>query len=195
MHDQKRLGENYYSLFGRTMSRIGKQEITVPAGTDVQINGSTVMVKGPLGQLERTFNEAVTISLDNGVVTFAPKVETAQARALWGTIASHVKNMVDGVNTKFEKKLIVEGVGYRAEVKGSNLEMQLGFSHPIVMEIPEGVEVVSEKNNISVSGINKELVGLFASKVRLQKKPEPYKGKGIRYADEVIRRKEGKKNV
>jgi len=177
------------------MSRIGKQEITVPAGTDVQINGSTVMVKGPLGQLERTFNEAVTISLDNGVVTFAPKVETAQARALWGTIASHVKNMVDGVNTKFEKKLIVEGVGYRAEVKGSSLEMQLGFSHPIVMEIPEGIEVVSEKNNISVSGINKELVGLFASKVRLQKKPEPYKGKGIRYADEVIRRKEGKKNV
>jgi len=177
------------------MSRIGKQVITVPAGTDVQINGSTVKVKGSLGELERTFNDLVTISLDNGAVTFAPKEETAQARALWGTTASHVKNMIDGVNTKFQKQLIVEGVGYRAEVKGSNLEMQLGFSHPVVMEVPAGIEVISEKNNITVSGIDKELVGLFASKVRLQKKPEPYKGKGIRYADEIIRRKEGKKNV
>ena len=177
------------------MSRIGKQELQVPAGTDVQVNGSTVTVKGPLGQLERTFNELITISLDNGVVTFAPKEETAAGRSLWGTTASHVKNMIDGVNTKFTKDLIVDGVGFRAEVKGSNLVMQLGFSHPVEMEIPADLDVSVEKQTITVAGSDKELVGLYASKIRLKKKPEPYKGKGIRYSDEIIRRKEGKKNV
>ena len=177
------------------MSRIGKQELQVPAGTDVQVNGSTVKVKGPQGELERTFNDVVTISLDNGVVTFAPKEDTPLGRALWGTTASHVKNMIDGVTTKFQKQLIIEGVGFRAEVKGSTLVMQLGFSHPVEMEIPATLDVSMEKQTMTIAGIDKELVGQFASQVRLKKKPEPYKGKGIRYSDEVIRRKEGKKNV
>jgi len=177
------------------MSRIGKQEMSVPAGTDVKIDGSTVTVKGPLGELTRTFKDEITISLDNGIVTTLPVKETASARALWGTTASHIKNMIDGVNTKFQKQLVVDGVGYRAEIKGSNLEMQLGFSHPVVMEIPSDLDVSVEKQTITVAGISKELVGLYASKIRLQKKPEPYKGKGIRYSDEIIRRKEGKKNV
>ncbi len=177
------------------MSRIGKQELQVPAGTDVQINGSTVTVKGPLGELERTFNDVITISLNDGLVTFIPKEDTPRGRALWGTTASHVKNMIDGVTTKFTKNLIIDGVGFRAEVKGSQLVMQLGFSHPVEMEIPSDLDVAVEKQTITVAGVDKEQVGLFASKVRLQKKPEPYKGKGIRYSDEIIRRKEGKKNV
>lgn len=177
------------------MSRIGKQQITVPAGTDVTINGSTVMVKGPLGELSREFRSEIAIALNDGVVSFTMTEDTKLSRALWGTVASHVKNMIDGVNKKFEKQLIVEGVGYRAEVKGSDLVMQLGFSHPVVMEIPEKLDVVSEKNVVTISGIDKEQVGAFASTVRLKKKPEPYKGKGIRYSDEIIRRKEGKKNV
>ncbi len=177
------------------MSRIGKQQMTVPAGTEVKIDGPTVSVKGPLGELTRTFRDEVTIALEDGVVTFEPKRNTTFAKAMWGTIASHVGNMIDGVNKKFEKQLIVEGVGFRAEVKGSQLVMQLGFSHPVEMEIPSDLEVTSEKNVITISGINKESVGSFASRVRLKKKPEPYKGKGIRYSDEVIRRKEGKKNV
>lgn len=177
------------------MSRIGKQEIQVPAGTTVDIAGNTVTVKGPQGELSRTVSDTIAIKQHDGIITFEMVTDNAQSRSQWGTTASHVKNMVDGVNEKFKKELIVEGVGYRAEVKGSNLEMQLGYSHPIVMEIPSELEIESEKNRITVSGINKELVGLFASKIRLQKKPEPYKGKGIRYSDEIIRRKEGKKNV
>ncbi len=177
------------------MSRIGKQELQVPAGTDVQISGSTVKVKGPLGELERTLSDKVVVSLNDGVVTSTLSEETSQARAMWGTTMSHIKNMIDGVTTKFQKQLIVEGVGFRAEVKGSQLVMQLGFSHPVEMEIPAGLDVTVEKQTITVAGIDKELVGLFASKVRLKKKPEPYKGKGIRYSDEIIRRKEGKKNV
>lgn len=177
------------------MSRIGKQEISVPTGTDVTINGSTVTVKGPLGELTRTFKDVVTIAVNDGIVTFAPKEDTPFGRAMWGTVASHVINMIDGVNKKFEKQLIVEGVGFRAELKGSNLEMQLGFSHPVVMEVPAGLDVTTEKNKVTIAGIDKDLVGAFASKVRVKKKAEPYKGKGIRYSEEVIRRKEGKKNV
>ena len=177
------------------MSRIGKQELQVPNGTTVNIDGTTVTVKGPHGELTRTFKEHVAITEKDGQMTFAPVENTPFARAMWGTVASHVKNMIDGVNEKFKKELIVEGVGYRAAVKGNTLELLVGFSHPVNMEIPEGLEVTEEKNKITVMGIDKEQVGLFASKVRLTKKPEPYKGKGIRYSDETIRRKEGKKNV
>jgi len=177
------------------MSRIGKQEIQVPAGTTVDIAGTTVTVKGPQGELSRTVSADIVIAQADGIITFTMLKDTPQNRSQWGTTASHIKNMVDGVNNKFEKKLIVEGVGYRAEVKGSKLEMLLGYSHPIIMDIPAELEITSEKNVLTVSGISKEHVGLFASKIRLQKKPEPYKGKGIRYSDEIIRRKEGKKNV
>ena len=177
------------------MSRIGKQELQIPNGTTVNIEGTTVTVKGPQGELTRTFKEHVAIAENDGTITFAPVENTPFARAMWGTVASHVKNMIDGVNEKFKKELIVEGVGYRAAVKGNTLELLVGFSHPVNMEIPAELEVTEEKNKITVMGIDKEQVGLFASKVRLTKKPEPYKGKGIRYSDETIRRKEGKKNV
>lgn len=177
------------------MSRIGKQIIEIPAGTEVTVDGSTVSVKGSLGELSRTFRDEVAINLDGNQITFEPKTNSAFARAMWGTVASHVKNMVDGVNTKFQKVLILEGVGFRSDVKGSQLVLNIGFSHPVEIDIPEGLEVTAEKNVMTISGIDKDLVGLFANRVRSKKKPEPYKGKGIRYQDEIIKRKQGKKSV
>ncbi len=177
------------------MSRIGKQVIQIPAGTTVSVEGSTVSVTGALGELSRTFRDEVSISVADDQITFEPKNNTPFGRAMWGTVASHVKNMVDGVTTKFQKVLIVEGVGFRSDVKGNELVLNVGFSHPVEMSIPEGLEVTAEKNVITISGINKELVGLFANQVRSKKKPEPYKGKGIRYQDEIIKRKQGKKSV
>lgn len=177
------------------MSRVGKRQIEIPAGVDVNVNGSTVTVKGPQGTLTRTFKEEVTVSVANNEITFTPTSETRFAKAYWGTVASHVGNMVEGVSKKFEKKLIIEGIGFRAEIKGRMIEMQLGFSHPVIMEIPEGLEAVSEKGTLTIIGIDKEAVTLFASQVKAKKKPEPYKGKGIRYDGEKIRRKEGKKGA
>ncbi len=178
------------------MSRIGKQKINIPAGTEVSIDGTTVKVKGKLGELERTFKDVVKIEKTEDWIEINPVDENNKfARAMWGTVASHIKNMVAGVNEKFTKTLVIEGVGYRAAVSGKNLNLKVGFSHDVDLEIPEGIEVEVEKNNIKISGIDKDKVGLFASKVRLVKKPEPYKGKGIRYIDEVIIRKEGKKAV
>lgn len=177
------------------MSRIGKQIITIPSGTTVVVDGSQVVVTGPLGELTRTFRDEVSINVEGDSVTFEPKSETAFARAMWGTVASHVRNMVDGVNTKFQKILEVEGVGFRSEVKGSQLVLNVGFSHPVEIEIPSGLEVTAEKNVITISGIDKEQVGLFANRVRSRKKPEPYKGKGIKYQGELIKRKQGKKSV
>jgi len=175
------------------MSRIGKQKIKIPAGTEVNIDGTTVTVKGKLGELTRTFKDVVKIEKDDEGVSVTPTVENKFANAMWGTVASHIKNMIAGVNEKFTKTLIIEGVGYRASVAGKKLNLKVGFSHDVDLTIPEGIEVEVEKSNIKISGIDKEKVGLFASKVRLVKKPEPYKGKGIRYADETIIRKEGKK--
>ena len=175
------------------MSRIGKQKIEIPAGTEVKIDGTTVTVKGKLGELTRTFKDVVKIEIADNGVSVTPAVENKFANAMWGTVASHIKNMIAGVNEKFTKTLIIEGVGYRASVAGKKLNLKVGFSHDVDLTIPEGIEVEVEKSNIKISGIDKEKVGLFASKVRLVKKPEPYKGKGIRYADETIIRKEGKK--
>lgn len=177
------------------MSRIGKQIIEIPAGTTVTVDGSHVSVQGPLGELSRSFRDEVAINMDGSQITFEPKKDTPFAEAMWGTVASHVKNMVDGVNTKFQKQLVVEGVGYRSEVKGDQLVLNVGFSHPVELTIPEGLEVTAEKNTITISGIDKEEVGLFANQVRSKKKPEPYKGKGIRYQGEQIQRKQGKKSV
>lgn len=177
------------------MSRIGKQIIHIPAGTTVSVDGSTVVAKGPLGELTRTFRDEVVITIDGEQITFEPKKDTPFSRAMWGTVASHVKNMVDGVNTKFQKILEVEGVGFRSEVKGSQLVLNVGFSHPVEVEIPGDLEVTAEKNVITISGIDKEQVGLFANQVRSKKKPEPYKGKGIKYQGEQIKRKQGKKSV
>lgn len=177
------------------MSRIGKQPVQIPANTTVTQDGQLFTVKGPKGELTRPFKSDVAIEIkDNEVVLTLPK-ETMFTRSLWGTYASHFHNMIQGVNEGFEKKLVIEGVGYRASVAGKTLEMALGFSHPVKMEIPEGLDVAVEKNTITVSGIDKELVGSFAAAIRAKKKPEPYKGKGIRYHDEVIRRKQGKKTA
>ncbi len=177
------------------MSRIGKREIVIPEGTTVEVKDNTVKVTGKLGTLERKFEDVVEVTIEDNIVKVAPKGKDKFSRSMWGTVSSHISNMISGVNQLFEKKLIVEGIGYRSAVKGSKLEMALGFSHLVNVEIPEGLTVVSEKNNISITGIDKEKVGLFASIVRLKRKPEPYKGKGIRYHDEVIIRKEGKKNA
>ena len=177
------------------MSRIGKRVIDIPVGTELKLEEGVLTVKGKKGELKRTFNDTVSINIEGSQVTFAPKRNSGNVKALWGTYASLVTNMIQGVNEPFVKKLILEGVGFKSEVKGKNLDLALGFSHPVVVEIPEGLTVTAEKNLITVTGIDKEVVGSFASEVRSLKKPEPYKGKGFRYEDEVIRRKEGKKSV
>ncbi len=177
------------------MSRIGKKGIIIPENTEVSVVNGVVSVKGPKGSLERLFRPGIKIAIEEGKVTFTPARITQQTAALWGTYASHVNNMVAGVNTGFEKKLILEGVGYKSEVKGTKLVLALGFSHLVEVPVPEGLAVKAEKNVVTISGIDKELVGQFAAKVRSLKKPEPYKGKGFRYEGEVIRRKQGKKSV
>lgn len=175
------------------MSRIGKLPIKIPAGTEVSVVSSELSVKGKGGTLKKMLHPAVSITIANGEVVVAPAQKSRLARALWGTYASHVRNMVSGVNTPFVKKLQVEGIGYRAELSGKSLKLSIGFSHPVVVLVPEGITVVVEKNMISVSGADKEQVGEFAASVRATKKPEPYKGKGIRYEGEVVRMKQGKK--
>ncbi len=179
------------------MSRIGKNIITIPANTEVTVAGETVTVKGPLGVLTRTFKPDIKVEVKDGKVSFVPTAKkiNVDVRAMWGTVSSIVENMILGVNKAFEKKLILEGIGYKADIVGSELVMKLGFSHQIKVAIPKELKVVSEKNTISVSGVDKEYVGRFIAELRALKKPEPYKGKGMRYVDEVIRRKEGKKTV
>jgi large subunit ribosomal protein L6 len=185
----------HYSKFGKKyMSRVGKQIITIPAGVEVTFTEPTLVAKGPHGTLTRDFLDNVEIRIEGSEITVHPRRNDVKTRALWGTYAALIKNMVTGVHTPFEKKLIVEGVGFKWEVKGQELHMALGFSHPVVKPIPEELTVVAEKNNLTITGINKEKVGLFANVIRSLKKPEPYKGKGIRYSDEVIRRKQGKKS-
>ena len=176
------------------MSRIGKQTVIIPAGTEANLSGITFSVKGPKGSLTRQFPGEVTLHINGNEITFTPNKEGDRTiNALWGTYASHVKNMVLGVNEGYSKKLVLEGVGFKSEVVGNSLNLALGFSHPVKITIPVGITVTAEKNNVTVSGIDKELVGSFTAQVRANKKPEPYKGKGFHYSDEVIRRKQGKK--
>lgn len=177
------------------MSRIGKKGVTIPTGTTVVKDGATITVKGPQGQLVRDFAGPVIITIAENAISFEPKNNTKEARALWGTYASHLVNMVAGVNKPFEKKLIIDGVGYKVEQQGNVLVFSLGFSHKVPMEVPTDVKAVVEKNTVTLSSINKESVGQFAAQVRAKKKPEPYKGKGIHYQGEVIRRKQGKKSA
>lgn len=177
------------------MSRIGKKPIIIPAGTEVKVSGNTVSVKGSAGTLTKEFNSEVAFEVADGVVTVKPRRKDLSTLALWGTYASHVTNMIKGASTPFQKKLIVEGIGFKSEVKGEELVMSLGFSHQVKIKIPKGLKVVAEKNNITISGPDVEMVGSFAADVRDRKKPEPYKGKGIRYDYEVIRRKQGKKTA
>ncbi len=175
------------------MSRIGKNPIIIPAKTEVTQKGDVIIVKGPLGELSRSFAKEVTVAIDGNSIQVTPVSNTIFARALWGTVAAHIKNMIHGVNEPFVKKLILEGVGFKSAVDGNTMVFSLGFSHPVKIAIPAGLKVTAEKNVITVTGIDKEAVGSFAAHLRSQKKPEPYKGKGMRYEGEVIKRKEGKK--
>ncbi len=175
------------------MSRLGKKEITIPSGTDVSVVSNEITVKGKGGTLKKMLHPAIKIDIANGAVSVNPANNTRLAKALWGTYAAHMRNMIAGVNTPFVKKLQVEGIGYRAEMSGKAVKLAVGFSHPVLVQIPDGVTVAIEKNIISVSGADKEQVGEFAASVRAIKKPEPYKGKGIRYEGEVVRQKQGKK--
>lgn len=178
------------------MSRVGKQLIKIPEKVEVTATAGMLTVKGPLGTLSRPLPEMLTLNIAEGTATFAqPKRDDVATRSLWGTYASHLVNMIEGVTKGFEKKLIIEGVGYRAAVAGTKMNLNLGLSHPVELPIPAGIKVTVEKNLVTVSGFDKELVGQFAATFRSYKEPEPYKGKGIRYDGEIIRRKEGKKVV
>ncbi len=177
------------------MSKIGKNPIQIPDKIDVSVAGGVVSVKGPLGAVSRTFNERVSVVVDGKVVTVTPKDGSKFARSMWGTAAAHIKNMIKGVSGKYEKKLELQGVGYKVEATGKTMKFALGFSHPVTVAVPEGVAVLVEKGIITISGVDKDEVGQFAARVRALKKPEPYKGKGIRYVGEYVRSKEGKKAV
>jgi large subunit ribosomal protein L6 len=177
------------------MSRLGKKGITLTDNVQASIANGLFSVKGPKGSLERMFRSEVSIAIEGKEVSLSIVKETKETLALWGTYASHIKNMIKGVTEGFEKKLILEGVGYKSQVNGDKLGLALGFSHPVEVPIPQGLAVKAEKNLVTISGMDKELVGSFAAKVRDLKRPEPYKGKGFRYSDEVIRRKQGKKSV
>lgn len=176
------------------MSRIGKTPVAVPAGVEVSVSGSTVEVKGPKGTLSRDLPEQVSLSQDDGTLTLERADDSRESRALHGLTRSLVNNMVIGVSEGFSKQLEIVGVGYRAAAKGKNeLELQLGFSHPVSVTAPDGIEFdVPQQTQINVIGIDKQVVGQVAADIRALKKPEPYKGKGIRYAGEHIIRKAGK---
>ncbi len=177
------------------MSRLGKLPVQLPSGVTAEFANDTMTVKGPKGTLVRTMKSRhVAFDITDGVITLTPQ-KTDQAAALWGTYASHLANMVTGVTEGFTKVLEIEGVGYRAEMKGTTLAMSMGFSHPVEMAVPEGLTTVVEKNVITITGSDKDAVGQFAANVRKVKEPEPYKGKGIRYRGEHIIRKQGKKAV
>ncbi len=177
------------------MSRIGKKPIPIPEGVTVAVDGALITVSGPKGTLRRTLPPVIEIAVQDGKVLLSPRDASRQASALWGLARSLVANMVAGAATDFEKKLEFEGIGYRAALEGKTLVMQLGFSHPVRYDPPPGVEMRVERNTIMVSGADKEAVGLAAAQIRALKPPEPYKGKGIRYAGEIIRRKAGKKAI
>jgi len=174
------------------MSKIGKKPIDLPKGVELKIDGNSVSVKGPKGELKRTFDNSVLISVADNSVTISLK-EGRDEAAIWGLTRALLANMIKGVSDGFEKNLEFEGVGYKANVKGETLELNLGYSHPIILEIPAGLTVKVEKSVIKVGGINNESVGKFAAEIKSKRLPEPYKGSGIRYQGEVIRRKAGKK--
>ena len=176
------------------MSRIGKKPVLLPAGVQVKINGSDVHVKGPKGELTRSFHPAMTIAMQGNEMTVSRPDDLRQNRALHGLTRALLNNMVEGVTTGFKKTLIVDGVGYRAELTGKRLMLYLGYSHPIMVEPPAGITIEADPKakTISIAGIDKEKVGEIAAEIRLLRPPEPYKGKGIRYSDEVVRRKAGK---
>jgi len=178
------------------MSRIGNAPITVPAGVSVEVTGTTISVTGPKGTLARTFPDRVSVAVKDGILRVSRRDDQRQSRALHGLSRALLANMVAGVANGFTRELVMTGVGYRAALQGSTLELQVGFSHPVRLEAPEGIRFeVPEPTKIVVRGIDKQLVGQVAAEIRRVRPPEPYKGKGIRYSDEKIRRKAGKAGV
>jgi large subunit ribosomal protein L6 len=175
------------------MSRIGKMPVTVPSGVDVKVDGTQVTVKGSKGELSREFTDRVSFSMDDGVITVGREDDTRESRALHGLSRALLANMVEGVSEGFSKVLEIQGVGYRASLKGSDIELLVGFSHPVNVKAPKGITFdVPEPTRIIVTGIDKEQVGQVAADIRKVRPPEPYKGKGIRYSGEYVRRKAGK---
>lgn len=175
------------------MSRIGKKAINIPQGVTVSVENGIILVTGPKGKLQRPLHPAVSVLFEDGnaMVDVKNKEEKSE-RALWGAFAAHLINMIDGVTKGFEKKLEINGVGYRVAMQGKDLKLDLGFSHPVIFPIPAGLTAATEKNIITISGIDKEVLGGICAEIRSLRKPEPYKGKGIKYIDETIRRKAGK---
>ena len=175
------------------MSRIGKKPIAIPAGVDVKLNGSEVTVKGPKGELKNTFNSDINIAIEGNEIIVTRPSDVKEHRALHGLTRTLIANMVEGVTNGYSKELEVNGVGYRVQKQGKNLVMNLGYSHQVIMEEIPGITIeVPSPNKIVISGADKQMVGQFAAEVREKRPPEPYKGKGIKYAGEYIRRKEGK---
>ena len=175
------------------MSRIGKKPIPVPTKVTVTIDGQAVSVKGPKGELSRVLPEGVLVSQEGGEIVVQRADESRKSRERHGLCRTLVANMIEGVSSGYQKRLEIQGVGYRAQVQGKNLNLSVGYSHPVVFEPPEGIQFAVENNtNVIVSGIDKEIVGNIAAKIRASRPPEPYKGKGVRYAGEYIRRKAGK---
>lgn len=177
------------------MSRVGKKPIEIPKTVEVKIEGNKVLVKGPKGELSQEIYPEVQVELKENKIIVSPKIKVKKTNAMWGTTRALVANCIKGVIDGFEKKLEIRGLGYRGSLEGESLVLQVGFTHPFKIEAPEGIKFSVEKNIITVSGINKELVGQTASKIKKIRKPEPYKGKGIRYLGEVVRKKAGKKAV
>ncbi len=176
------------------MSRIGKKPVSVPSGVTATVEGQTVKVKGPKGAVQLVVHDDVIVALDKGMVKIDPRNDSKRARSMWGTYRTLVSNLVTGVTKGFEEKLEITGVGYRAAVQSKSLNLQLGFSHDVTFPIPEGITIATPKpTEINISGINKQTVGQVAAEIRGYRPPEPYKGKGVKYAGEYIFRKEGKK--
>ena len=175
------------------MSRIGNKPITVPEGIEVKLDGQKITVKGPKGTLEKNINENITVKLENNVITVTRPNDEKENRSLHGLTRTLINNMIQGVSNEYTKQLEINGVGYRVAKQGNNLNLTLGYSHPVIFEAPEGITFdVPNPNTIIVKGIDKEAVGQTAAVIRTKRPPEVYRGKGIKYADEIIRRKEGK---
>jgi large subunit ribosomal protein L6 len=176
------------------MSRIGKKPVTIPSGVTATVEGQTVKMKGPKGQLQFVAHDDVEVKFEKGVIRVSPRTETNRAQALYGTARAQIANLVAGVTKGFEKKLEITGVGYRAAMQGKNLQLALGYSHDVVFPIPEGIQVaVPKPTEITITGSDIQKVGQVAAEIRAFRPPEPYKGKGVKYVDEFIFRKEGKK--
>ena len=177
------------------MSRIGKKPIKIPEGVEVKIEGDLVTIKGPKGELSREIRPEIKVEKKENSLFVSPKINTKKTKAFWGLTRSLLANDIEGVTKGYQKKLVIEGLGYKAQVQGRDLILKVGFTHSVKIVPPEGITITVDKNVISVSGINKELVGQIAAKIRKVKPPEPYKGKGIKYLGEIVKRKPGKRVV